>query len=164
MQRSLSRKYEYRKKVKSATNRGRNIAKNVLRVRRLQMRLANMRSAYRDYVVNALVKTKPAYITMENLNVRGMVKNRHLSKSIAYQGFYDFKLKLVNAGRKFGIELRGVSRFYPSSKICSCCGHKKANLSLSERTYICENCDMVIDRDLNVAINLVQAQEYTVLT
>ena len=163
-QRALSRKYEHRKKGKPATERGSNIAKNVLRVQKLQMRLANMRSAYRAYIVSQLVKTKPSYITVEHLNIKGMVRNRHLSHAIANQGFYDFKLKLSNACRKFGIELREVSPFYPSSKICSCCGHKKVNLSLLERVYTCESCGNVMDRDLNAAVNLMQAQEYMVLT
>lgn len=163
-QRALARKYEHRKKVKPATERGSNIAKNVLRVQKLQMRLANMRNAYRSYVVSQLAKTKPAYITMEHLNLKGMVRNRHLSKSISNQGFYDFKLKLANTCRKLGIELREVSPFYPSSKICSCCGTKKVNLSLSERVYVCESCGNTMDRDLNAAVNLMQATEYVVLT
>lgn len=164
-QRALSRKYEQRKRGEMpAANRGRNIDKNLLRVQKLQMRLANMRSAYRARVVSMLVKTKPAYITVENLNVKGMVRNRHLSKSIASQGFHDFKLKLANACRKLGIELREVCTFYPSSKICSCCGRKKLSLSLSERVYMCESCGTAMDRDLNAAINLMQAREYTALT
>ncbi|WP_274436587.1 RNA-guided endonuclease InsQ/TnpB family protein [Alicyclobacillus sp. ALC3] len=163
-QRALSRKYEHRKKVKSATECGSNIAKNVLRVQKSQMRLANMRSAYRTHVVNMLVKTKPAYIAIERLNIKGMVRNRHLSKSISSQGFYDFKLTLANTCRKLGIELREVSPFYPSSKICSCCGNKKVNLSLSERVYVCESCGNEMDRDLNAAVNLMQAHEYMVLT
>ena len=162
-QRALSRKYEHRKRGVSATERGSNLDKNLLRVQKLQMRLANMRSAYRAYVVSQFAKTKPAYITIEHLNIQGMVRNRHLSKSISNQGFYDFKLKLANTCRKLGIELREVSPFYPSSKICSCCGHKKVNLSLSERVYVCESCGNTMDRDLNAAVNLMQAQEYTVL-
>lgn len=163
-QRALSRKYEHRKKVKPATERGSNIAKNVLRVQKSQTRLANMRKAYRSYVVSQLAKTKPAYITIERLNIKGMVRNRHLSKSISSQGFYDFKLTLANTCRKLGIELREVSPFYPSSKICSCCGNKKVNLSLSERVYVCESCGNEMDRDLNAAVNLMQAHEYMVLT
>ncbi len=92
--------------MKSATERGSNLDKNVLRVQTLQMRLANMRNAYRAYVVSMLVKTKPVYITIEHFNIKGMVRNRHLSKSIANQGFYDFKLKLANLCRKLNLELR----------------------------------------------------------
>jgi putative transposase len=164
-QRALSRKYRHRKRGEtSAAERGSNIGKNVLRVQKLQARLARMRESYRAYVVSALVKTKPAYITVEKLNVKGMMKNRHFSKAIAGQGFYDFKLKLLNACIKIGAELREVAAFYPSSKICSCCGHKKKRLSLSERIYTCEACGESMDRDLNAAVNLMQAREYAVLT
>ncbi|WP_199614496.1 RNA-guided endonuclease InsQ/TnpB family protein [Paenibacillus alkalitolerans] len=164
-QRSLSRKYESKKKGGvSAAGTYRNIAKNVLRVQKLQARLARMRDAYRACVVSALAKTKPAYITIEKLNVKGMMKNRHLSKAIADQGLFDFKIKLQNACKKIGAELREVAAFYPSSKLCSCCGNKKERLLLSERIYVCENCGKSIDRDLNAAINLMQATEYAVLT
>ncbi|MEX2416350.1 MAG: transposase [Paenibacillaceae bacterium] len=164
-QRALSRKYESRKRgEQSAANRGSNIAKNVLSVQKLQARLARMREAYRAFIVRTLTKTKPAHITIEKLNVRGMMKNRHLSKAIANQGFHDFKEKLLNACTTVGIELRVVSTFYPSSKICHCCGYKKERLSLSERTYHCESCGETIDRDLNAAINLMQAREYAILT
>jgi putative transposase len=164
-QRALSRKYRHRKRGEtSVAERGSNIGKNVLRVQKLQARLARMRESYRAYVVSALVKTKPAYITVEKLNVKGMMKNRHFSKTIAGQGFYDFKLKLLNACIKIGAELREVAAFYPSSKICSCCGHKKKRLSLSERIYTCEACGESMDRDLNAAVNLMQAREYAVLT
>ena len=164
-QRALSRKFEMKKRgEKSATNGGRNIAKNVLRVQTLHQCLANMRNEYRAYVVSRLTKTKPAYITIEDLNVKGMMKNRHLSRVIAGQGFHDFKVKLLDACKKVGSELRQVSRFYPSSKLCSNCGHKKTKLSLSERVYHCEACGMELDRDLNAAINLKQAKAYVVLT
>ena len=165
-QRALARKLENKKKrgEKSATQGDSNIAKNVLRVQKLHQRLANMRNDYRAFIVSMLVKTKPAYITIEDLNVKGLMKNHHLSRAIANQGFYDFKRKLTNACRKLGIELREVSRFYPSSKLCSHCGHKKTALSLSERIYVCASCGLVIDRDLNASRNLMQAKEYVVLT
>jgi putative transposase len=123
-----------------------------------------MREAYHARVVSMLVKAKPAYITLEKLNVKGMMRNRHLSRAVANQGFYSFKQKLLNACRKDGIELREVDPFYPSSKTCSCCGRVKEKLSLSERIFHCESCGNEIDRDLNAAINLVQAKEYVVLT
>ena len=165
-QRALARKLENKKKrgEKSATEGGRTRAKNVLRVQKLHQRLANMRNAYRAYIVSMLVKTKPAYITIEDLNVKGMMKNRHWSHAMANQGFYDFTLNLFNACKKVGIELRQVSRFYPSSKLCANCGHKKTKLSLSERVYHCEVCRIERDRDLNAAMNLQQAKEYIVLT
>ena len=137
-QRALARKLEHTKKKRgeqSATNRGSNIDKNVLRVQKLYRRLANIREAYRTRVVNELVKTKPAYITIEDLNVKGMMKNRPLSKAIGDQGFYDFKVKLLSACKKIGAQLRQVSRFYPSSKLCSNCGHNMSS-SPNEVTYM----------------------------
>ena len=111
-----------------------------------------------------MVKTKPSFITIEKLNVKGMMKNRHLAKSVANQGFYDFKQRLLHSCKKFGIELREVDTFYPSSKLCSCCGHKKVHLSLSDRIYKCDNCKVELDRDRNASLNLKQATKYVVLT
>jgi putative transposase len=163
-QRSLSRKYENIKKrgEKSASKRA-NINKNIIRVQKLHARLSNIRVEYVKSVVDEMVKTKPKYITIEDLNVRGMMKNRHLSKAIAQQCFYTFKLWLVANCKKYGIELRQVDRFYPSSKICSCCGQIKKDLKLSDRVYECD-CGNVIDRDLNASINLLQTNEYIILT
>jgi putative transposase len=164
-QRALSRKYEAKKRgEKPATEGGSNIRKNILRVQKLHQRLANIRKAYRAWVVCKLVKTKPVYITVEQLNVRGMMRNRHVARSVANQGFYDFKQQLKQTCSKLKIELREVGMFYPSSKLCSSCGKKKVKLSLSERTFRCEHCGHVMDRDVNAAINLAKATEYTVLT
>jgi putative transposase len=111
-QRDLSRKYEARKKEgESATKTESNIRKNILRVQKLHIRLARMRDAYRAWVVSVIAKTKPLFITIEKLNIRGMKKNRHLSKAISNQGFYDFKIKLKNMCTKLGIELREVDMF-----------------------------------------------------
>lgn len=163
-QRSLSRKYESKKKGGESAARGSNITKNILRVQRLHHKLANKRKEHALQVINAVVKTKPQYITVERLNVKGMMKNRHLSKAIAKQGFFEFKVWLTSLCKKHGIELREVGPFYPSSKKCSACGAVKVKLSLSERTYNCEECGFVLDRDLNAAINLRSALEYAVLT
>ncbi|MGE7852253.1 RNA-guided endonuclease InsQ/TnpB family protein [Bacillus paramycoides] len=164
-QRSLSRKFENVKKrgEKSATNKRANIDKNILRVQKLHARLANIRLEYVKSIVNDVVKTKPTFITVEDLNVKGMMKNKHLSKAIAKQCFYAFKTWLLTKCERYGIELRQVDIFYPSSKLCSCCGQKKADLKLSDRVYVCE-CGNVMDRDLNASINLLQAKEYTILT
>lgn len=168
-QRSLSRKYEYDKKIKksggeSAANQRKNLYKNIQRVQKLHLRLTNIRDAYQAYVIREVTKTKPLFITMEDLNVKGMMKNKHLSRAVANQKFYQFKLNLLNKCRKLGIELRQVDRFYPSSKRCSKCQTKKVKLSLSERTFTCDTCGHVMDRDENAAFNLVQATQYTVLT
>ncbi len=133
-------------------------------MRKLCQRLTHRRNAYRAWVVSQLVKTKPAYVTIGDLNVKGMMKNRHLSKAIGDRGLYDFTVKLLSTCQPAGTELRQVSRFYPSSKLCSRCGYKKVKLSLAERIFTCESCGLVIDRDLNAAINLEQATDYIVLT
>jgi len=164
-QRSLARKFENLKKrgEKSVTNKRVNIDKNVLRVQKLHARLANIRIEYVKSIVTNVVKTKPPFITVEDLNVKGMMKNKHLSKTIAKQSFFAFKTWLLTKCEGYGIELRQVDRFYPSSKLCSCCSQKKADLKLSDRVYTCE-CGNVMDRDLNAAINLLQAKKYTILT
>ncbi|MBG0973375.1 RNA-guided endonuclease TnpB family protein [Bacillus sp. SRB3LM] len=164
-QRSLSRKFENIRKrgEQSATNKRANIDKNILRVQKLHAKLANIRLAYVKSVVNDVVKTKPTFITVEDLNVKGMMKNKHLSKAVAKQCFYTFKTWLLTKCEEYGIELRQVDRFYPSSKLCSYCGQKKVDLKLSDRVYTC-NCGNVMDRDLNASINLLQAKKYTILT
>ncbi|EJR29313.1 RNA-guided endonuclease InsQ/TnpB family protein [Bacillus mycoides] len=164
-QRSLARKYENIKKrgKKPVTNKTSNIDKNILRVQKLHSRLANIRLAYVQSVVNAVVKTKPQCITIEDLNIKGMMKNKHLSKAVTEQCFYTFQTWLLTKCEEYGIELRQVDTFYPSSKLCSCCGQKKTDLKLSDRVYTCE-CGNVMDRDLNASINLLQAKEYTILT
>ncbi|MGW5983295.1 RNA-guided endonuclease InsQ/TnpB family protein [Bacillus mycoides] len=164
-QRSLSRKFKNFKKrgEKSATNKRANIDKNILRVQKLHARLANIRLEYVKSIVNDVVKTKPTFITVEDLNIKGMMKNKHLSKAVAGQCFYTFQTWLLIKCEEYGIELRQVDTFYPSSKLCSCCGQKKADLKLSDRVYTCE-CGNVMDRDLNASINLLQAKEYTILT
>lgn len=160
-QRCLSRKYENKKK-RSATDSAKNIEKQKLKVQKLHQRLQNARQDYVNQIVSELVKTKPAHITIEDLNVKGMMKNRHLSKAIAQQSFFYFRTKLDLKCKQHGIELRIVSRWYPSSKTCSSCGCIKDDLKLSDRVYICPDCGFEIDRDLNAAINLKNAREYTI--
>ena len=100
------------------------------------------------------MKTKPSYITIEDLNVSGMMKNRHLSKAVASQKFYEFRTKLEAKCKETGIELRVVDRWYPSSKLCHECGCIKKDLKLSDRIYKCDECNFEIGRDLNASINL----------
>ncbi|MBE7102032.1 IS200/IS605 family element transposase accessory protein TnpB [Bacillus cereus] len=163
-QRSLSRKFKNIKKrgEQSVTKKRANIDKNIIRVQKLHARLVNIRLAYVKSIVNDVVKTKPTFITVEDLNVKGMVRNKHLSKAVAEQCFYTFKTWLLTKCEEYGIELRQVDRFYPSSKLCSCCGQKKVDLKLSDRVYTCD-CGNVMDRDLNASINLLQAKKYTIL-
>ena len=163
-QRKLSRKYYMRKQRGGTATalRCANIDKQRLKVQKIHQRLTNIRTDYVNKTVNELVKTKPVYITVENLNVSGMMKNRHLSRAIAHQKFYEFNTKLKSKTQKYNIELRVVDRFYPSSKLCSCCGHIKWDLKLSDRIYICDNCGFVEDRDVNASINLRDAKQYKI--
>lgn len=163
-QRKLSRSYEQNKNRRVGEFCAKNRQKQLIRLRELHARLTNIRREYIRFVVNQLVKAKPAYITIEDLNVKGMMKNRHLSKAVAQQNFYAFKEWLIAKCKEHGIELRQVSRSYPSSKLCSCCGVKKVKLSLSERTFTCDACHIEMDRDFNASLNLKYATQYEVLT
>ena len=100
------------------------------------------------------IKLCPCRIVVEDLNVSGMMKNKHLSKAIAEQGFYEFKRQMEYKCNFNGIEFVQVDRFYPSSKTCSCCGNIKKDLKLKDRVYKCDNCGLEIDRDKNASINL----------
>ena len=110
-------------------------------------------------IIAEIVKTKPSYITIEDLNVKGMMKNQHLSKAVASQKFYEFRRKLQAKCTEKGIELRIADRWYPSSKKCHCCGCIKKELKLSDRIYRC-GCGYVEDRDFNAALNLRDARTY----
>lgn len=158
-QRCLSRKYENLKKGGS-TQRA-NIQKQKLKVQKLHHKINNIRTDYINKTIAEIVKTKPSYITIENLNVSGMMKNRHLSKAVASQKFYEFRTKLKAKCDENGIELRVVDRWYPSSKICHCCGAIKKDLKLSDRIYRCD-CGYVEDRDFNAALNLRDAWTYEI--
>ena len=163
-QRKLSRSYEQNKNRKRGEFCAKNRQKQLIQVQKLHARLTHIRQEYVRSVVHQLVKTKPTSITIEGLNVKGMMKNRHLSKAVAGQNFYYFKKWLTAKCKQYDIELRQVNRFYPSSKLCSSCGHKKVTLSLSQRTFTCDYCDAELDRDFNASLNLKYATEYTVLT
>ena len=157
-QRSLSRMYENKKKGKSTQK---NIQKQKRKVQRIYHRLDNIRTDYINKTIAEIVKTKPSYITIENLNISGMMKNRHLSKAISQQKLYEFRTKLTNKCHQNNIELRIVDRWFPSSKICNCCGNIKKDLKLSDRTYIC-TCGYVADRDYNASLNLRDCKNYRI--
>lgn len=158
-QRCLSRKYENLKKGESTQKA--NIQKQRLKVQKLHHRIDNIRTDHINKTIAEIVKTKPSYITIEDLNVSGMMKNRHLSKAVASQKFYEFRTKLKVKCDDNGIELRIADRFYPSSKICHCCGSIKKDLKLSDRIYKC-SCGYVEDRDLNASLNLKDAVTYKI--
>ena len=158
-QRSLSRKYENLKKGESTQKP--NIQKQRLKVQKLHHRIDNIRTDYINKTIAEIVKTKPSYITIEDLNVSGMMKNKHLSKAVASQKFYEFRTKLQAKCNENGIELRVVDRWFPSSKTCHCCKNIKKDLKLSDRIFKCD-CGYIEDRDFNAALNLRDATTYEV--
>lgn len=140
-----------------------NLVKQKLKVQKLYQRLTNIRTDYINKTINSIMKTKPSFIVIEDLNVSGMMKNRHLSKAVAQQKFFEFRTKLISKCKENNIELRIVDRWYPSSKLCHNCGHIKKDLKLSDRTYICFECGYVEDRDINASLNLRDAKTYTII-
>ena len=157
-QRGLSRKYE---NVKEGESTYRNIQKQKIKVQKLYHKINNIRTDYINKTIAEIVKTKPSHITIEDLNVSGMMKNRHLSKAVASQKFYEFRTRLKAKCHENGIELRIVDRWYPSSRMCHCCGNIKKDLKLSDRIYRCD-CGYIEDRDFNASLNLRDAVTYKV--
>ena len=131
-----------------------NIQKQNSIIQRLYNRLLNIRTNYLHQTTTEIVKTKPFQIVLEDLNVSGMMKNRHLSRSIMIQKLYEFRRQIEYKAELYGIEVVVADRFYPSSKTCSCCGNVKKDLKLSDRVYRCDCCGNIIDRDVNASINL----------
>ena len=180
-QRSLSRRYENNmtNKVyyKSGKKKGqlksfkwkrplyecKNLQKQQLVVNKLCERLSRIRTDYNQKALQSILKRKPSFIVIEDLNVKGLIKNKHLSKSIFQAQWYQSRIFLQQQCEKLGIELRLVSRFYPSSKLCSYCGYKKVDLKLNDRSWECPDCHTIHDRDQNAAINLERCTNYTVL-
>ncbi|MGG6532853.1 IS200/IS605 family element transposase accessory protein TnpB [Clostridioides difficile] len=164
-QRKLSRKYESlkvrNKNIKEGVATRQNIQKQIVKVQKIHQRLANIRTDYINKTVFQVIEQKPGYITIEDLNVTGMMKNKHLSKAISSQKFFEFRTKLTAKCKQNNIELRVVDRWYPSSKTCSQCGEVNKGLKLKDRVYKCE-CGLSIDRDLNASINLKNAKKYKI--
>ncbi|MCC0648160.1 transposase [Clostridioides sp. ZZV15-6598] len=161
----LSRKYEslkIRNKIEEGRATRQNIQKQVVKVQKLHQRLVNIRTDDINKTVSSIIKQKPSYITIEDLAVSNLMKNKHLSKAIASQKFFEFKTKLMSKCKQSNIELRIVDRFYPSSKTCSQCGEINKNLKLKDRVYKC-SCGLSIDRDLNASINLKNAKKYKIV-
>lgn len=161
--RCLSRKYEdlKRRSRKGEENTKQNIFKQIIIIQRIYCKLTNIRTDYINKTVSEIVEQNPSSITIEDLNVKGMMRNKHLSKAVAQQKFYEFRIKLTNKCKQNNIELRVVDRWYPSSKLCHKCGTIKKDLKLSDREYICE-CGYHADRDYNASINLRDAKTYKV--
>lgn len=135
-----------------------NFQKQNEKIKLLHRKLANIRDNYLHQTTTEIVKTKPSRIVMETLNVKGLIKNKHLARAIHEQKFYEFKRQISYKCQKYGIALVEVPTFYPSSKTCSYCGCIKHNLKLSDRVYKCNECGLVIDRDFNASLNLANYQ------
>ena len=162
-QRKMSRSIEYSKSKKIKLKECKNFNRKKLKVQKLFYRLNCIRDDYNNKIVNEITRAKLKYITIEDLKVSNMIKNKHLSKAIQEQNFYAIRTKLINKCKERNIELRLVDTFYPSSKTCSCCGEIKKDLKLNDRIYKCCNCGLEIDRDYNASINLEKAKIYKVI-
>ncbi|WP_027295005.1 RNA-guided endonuclease InsQ/TnpB family protein [Robinsoniella sp. KNHs210] len=153
LQRKVSNKYQQNKNGKEYVKTS-NIIKLERKIKLLHRRLANIRVNHLHQATNRIVKTKPSQIVMETLNIKDMMKNRHLSKAIAQQCLYEFKRQIQYKCEWNGIACIEADKWFASSKICSGCGNKKQKLSLSERVYKCDSCGLIIDRDYNASLNL----------
>ena len=162
-QKKMSRSIEYSKSKKIKLKDLKNFNKKKLKVQRLFYRLNCIRNDYNNKMVDEITRTKLKYITIEDLKISNMMKNKHLSKAIQEQNFYKIRIKLINKCKEKNIELRLVDTFYPSSKTCSCCGEIKKDLKLNDRIYKCCNCGLEIDRDYNASINLEKAKNYKII-
>ena len=145
---------------KAVAGTGSNVAKQRRKLQKAHRRLTCVRRDYLNKIAAELVSKNPAFITIEDLNVKGMMKNHHLARSIAECEFYYFRMVLTQKCHEYGIELRVVDRWYPSSKTCSVCGAVKHDLKLSDRAYECLVCGTVNDRDYNAAVNLKQCKKF----
>lgn len=162
LQRQISRKYEMNKKGGSYCKTS-NIIKSELKLLKINHRLKNIRHNYQLQVINEIINRKPMFITIEDLNISGMMKNKHLAKAIQQQSLYEFIRILQYKCEWNNIELRQVDKFYPSSKLCNNCGNIKKDLKLSDRTYYCDKCGNTIDRDYQASLNLRDAKKYKVI-
>ena len=162
-QRKMARSIEYSKSKKIKLKELKNFNKKKLKVQKIFYRLNCIRDDYNNKIVDEITRAKLKYITIEDLKVSNMMKNKHLSKAIQAQNFYAIRTKLINKCKERNIELRLVPTFYPSSKTCSCCGNIKKDLKLNDRIYKCYNCGIEIDRDYNASINLKKAKIYKVI-
>nr|WP_293839016.1 transposase [uncultured Phascolarctobacterium sp.] len=161
-QRRLSRKYESKKKGGKTATASANIEKQKLKVQKLHRRINEIREDYENKVIHEIVKQKPSFITVEDLNLKGMMKNRHLAKAVAAQRFNYLLTKLKRKAEIIGIEMRVVDRFYPSSQTCHFCGHIHKGLKLKDRVYICPECGYIQNRDFNASLNLRDAKKYRI--
>ena len=158
LQRKVSRKYLINKCNKH--NKTKNIIKLERRIKLIHRSLKNIRINHIRKFVSELVKKQPQYIAIEDLNVKGMMRNKHLAKDIANCSFYTIKEHIIRKAKERNIVVRLVDRFYPSSKTCSNCGSYKKDLKLSQRVYHCNSCQKEIDRDFNASRNIATTDRY----
>ena len=158
LQRKVSRKYLINKCNKH--NKTKNIIKLEKRIKLIHRSLRNIRINHIRKFVSELIKKQPQYIAIEDLNVKGMMRNKYLAKDIANCSFYTIKEHLIRKSKERNIIVRLVDRFYPSSKTCSNCGSYKNNLKLSQRVYHCSSCQVKIDRDFNASLNIATTDKY----
>lgn len=153
LQRSISRKYE-KNRVGNKYVKTNNIIKQEKQLLKLNHRLSNIRYNYLHQVTTDIIKREPSFIVLEDLNVKGMMKNHHIAKAVQEQGFYRFRKTIEYKAERNNIEVVIADRYYPSSKLCNCCGYKKVDLKLKDRTFVCPNCGYTEDRDFNASLNL----------
>ena len=161
LQRKLSRKYRINKCNKH--HKTKNIIKLEQQIKLIYRAIKNIRINHIRKFVSELVKKQPRYIAIEDLNIKGMMKNKHLAKDVVNCSFYTIKEHLIRKAKERGILVRLIDRFYPSSKICSNCSSYKSDLKLSQRVYYCCNCGVRIDRDFNASINIMNTNEYVLV-
>ena len=162
-QRKESRQYlafKVRKREEGKSVTDLNLAKTQLRMQRFYQRLHNIQNDYQNKIVSTVVRAKPQWVSIEDLNVKCMMKNRHLARAVAQEGFYNFRTKLVAKCQQLGIPVHLVNRFEPTSKLCHNCGYKKVDLSLADRTYKCPKCHYIEDRDINAALNIRDTENF----
>lgn len=158
LQRKVSRKYLINKCNKH--NKTKNIIKLERQIKLIHRSITNIRINHIRKFVSDLVKKQPQYIAIEDLNVKGMIRNKYLAKDIANCSFYTIRKHFIRKAKERHIAVRLVDRFYPSSKTCSSCSSYKDNLKLSQRVYYCNNCHATLDRDFNASINIAKTSNY----
>ena len=161
LQRKVSRKYHINKCNKH--NKTKNIIKLERQIKLIYRSLWNIRINHIRKFVSDLVKKQPQYIAIEDLNVKGMMKNKYLAKDIANCSFYTIREHLIRKATERHIVVRLVDRFYPSSKTCSNCGSYKKDLKLGQRVYYCDNCQEKLDRDFNASLNIAKTDQYVLV-
>lgn len=159
LQRQVSRKYEDNKDGLKFI-KTKNIVKLEKKIKKMQQKLNGTRDNFIHQTTSEIVRREPSYITIEDLNIKGIMQNKHLSKAIQQQGFYEFRRQIQYKGLWNNSEIRIVDRWYPSSKTCHDCGYINKELSLKDREWICPSCESVIDRDFNASLNLRDTEDY----